>query len=81
MEIDPRIRSPFHDPDEAEQSYAGAAEPFGDVSYGICSEFRSSAGSTRTSFAGSPNTRGSSTLRRELSSLKLAMRVIHSSSS
>ena len=31
MEIDPRIRLPFHDPDEAEQSYAGAAEPSGDA--------------------------------------------------
>ena len=27
MEIDSLIRLPFHDPDEAEQSYAGAAEP------------------------------------------------------
>ena len=31
MEIDPRIRLPFHDSDEAEQSYAGAAEPSGDA--------------------------------------------------
>ena len=31
MEIDPRIRLPFHDPDEAEQSYVGAAEPSGDA--------------------------------------------------
>jgi CRP/FNR family cyclic AMP-dependent transcriptional regulator len=31
MEIDPRIRLPFHDPDEAEESYAGAAEPSGDA--------------------------------------------------
>src|SRR6267142_1329343 len=31
MEVDPRIRLPFHDPDEAEQSYAGAAEPSGDA--------------------------------------------------
>lgn len=31
MEIDPRIRLPFHDPDEAEQSYAGATEPSGDA--------------------------------------------------
>ncbi len=33
MEIDPRItdRLPFHDPDEAEQAYAGAAEPSGDA--------------------------------------------------
>ena len=29
MEIDPRIRLPFHDPDEAEQPYAGAARPGG----------------------------------------------------
>jgi len=27
MEIDPRIRLPFHDPDEVEEAYAGAAEP------------------------------------------------------
>ena len=31
MEIYPRIRLPFHDPDEAEQAYAGAAEPSGDA--------------------------------------------------
>ena len=31
MEIDPRIRLPFHDPDEVEQAYAGAAEPSGDA--------------------------------------------------
>src|SRR5258705_6990533 len=31
MEIDPRIRLPFHDPNEAEQAYAGAAEPSGDA--------------------------------------------------
>src|SRR5258706_12893558 len=31
MEIDPRIRLPFHDPDEAEQAYVGAAEPSGDA--------------------------------------------------
>ena len=31
MEIDPRIRLPFHDPDEGDQSYAGAAEPSGDA--------------------------------------------------
>jgi CRP/FNR family transcriptional regulator, cyclic AMP receptor protein len=31
MEIDPRIRLPFHDFDEAEQSYVGAAEPSGDA--------------------------------------------------
>jgi CRP-like cAMP-binding protein len=31
MEIDPRIRLPFHDPDEAEQLYAGEAEPSGDA--------------------------------------------------
>ena len=33
MEIDPRIRLPFHDsaPEEAEQSYAGAAEPSSDA--------------------------------------------------
>src|SRR5258708_30110622 len=33
MEIDPRItdRLPFHDPDGAEQAYAGAAEPSGDA--------------------------------------------------
>jgi CRP/FNR family transcriptional regulator, cyclic AMP receptor protein len=33
MEIDPRItdRLPFHDPDEAEQVYPGAAEPSGDA--------------------------------------------------
>jgi CRP/FNR family cyclic AMP-dependent transcriptional regulator len=31
MEIDPRMRLPFHDPDEAEQLYAGAAEPSGDA--------------------------------------------------
>src|ERR1700716_1406854 len=31
MEIDPRIPLPFHDPDEAEQSYAGAAEPSSDA--------------------------------------------------
>ena len=33
MEIDPRItdRLPFHDPDEAEQAYAGAVEPSGDA--------------------------------------------------
>jgi hypothetical protein len=32
----------------------------------ICSEFRSSAGSTRTSFVGSPSSRGSSRRRRGL---------------
>jgi hypothetical protein len=31
MEIDPRIPLPFRDPDEAEQSYAGAAEPSSDA--------------------------------------------------
>jgi CRP-like cAMP-binding protein len=31
MEIDPRIRLPFHDLDEAEQSYAGAVEPSEDA--------------------------------------------------
>lgn len=33
MEIDPRTtdRLPFHDPDETEPSYAGAAEPSGDA--------------------------------------------------
>ena len=33
MEIDPRTtdRLPFHDPDEAEQAYAGAVEPSGDA--------------------------------------------------
>ena len=31
MEIDPRMRLPFHDPAEAEPSYAGAAEPSGDA--------------------------------------------------
>src|SRR5260370_16405544 len=33
MEIDPRTtdRLPFHDPDETEQAYAGAAEPSGDA--------------------------------------------------
>jgi CRP/FNR family transcriptional regulator, cyclic AMP receptor protein len=31
MEIDPRIRLPFQDPDEAEQAYAGTAEPSGDA--------------------------------------------------
>jgi CRP/FNR family transcriptional regulator, cyclic AMP receptor protein len=31
MEIDPRIRLPFHDSDEAEQSYAGTAEPSADA--------------------------------------------------
>jgi len=81
MEIDPRIRLPFHDPDEAEQSYAGAAEPSGDAHLRHLQRVRSSPGSTRTSFAGSPNTRESSTLRRELLSLRLATRVIHSSSS
>jgi hypothetical protein len=31
MELDPRTtgRLPFHDPDEAEPAYPGAAEPFG----------------------------------------------------
>ena len=31
MEIVPRIRLPFHDADEAEQVYVGAAEPSGDA--------------------------------------------------
>ena len=31
MEIDPRIRLPFHDPEEAEPAYAGAPEPVGDA--------------------------------------------------
>ena len=66
MELDPRIRLPFHDPDEAEQHTLARPSLPAMRSSGICSEFRSSAGSTRTSFAGSPNIRGSSTLRQEL---------------
>ena len=31
MEIDPRMRLPFHDPEETEQPYAGAPEPSGDA--------------------------------------------------
>jgi len=31
METDPRIQLPFHDPEETEPSYAGAAEPSGDA--------------------------------------------------
>jgi hypothetical protein len=84
MEFDARTtdRLPFHDFDQAEQAHAGATEPSREARRdGICSEFRCSADSTRTSFAESPDSRGSSRPRWGSLSRRSETRVIRSSSS
>ncbi len=83
MEFDPRSidRLPFHDPAEAEQAHLIRRRPPATRGPDICSEFCSSAGSTRASCVGSPSSRGSSRFPRGLWSRRLASRAIHSSSS